>query len=972
MKNVLLVLLAIFSLVFIDTPVEAQGWPPINALCVGSGGAGCRALGPAAAGQIIVGQGTGAAPLFRAMSGGCTITSTGVIDCTGTSPGGVAGGDLSGTYPNPVVARIGGIPVGTMATQDANAVAITGGTITGMPTPANPTDVANKAYADSIASGFHPVTASNLATAAALAANTYNNGASGVGATLTGNSNGALTVDGSAVSAGNTILVKNEVAPANNGLYTVTQEGDGSNPYILTRLASFDAPSEMTQGALSFVAGGTINVGSNFALANTVVTVGTTAVVWTLVSSPLGLANGSIFVGNASNIATAHTVSGDCTITNTAVVTCLKTNGTNFTTAATTAIGTSGATIPLMSSTNTWSGAQGFNDDRLQLRGATSGQLTLRAAAIAGSNAIIFPAGTTNFSATGGTSQVVKQVGVGAAFTVGQLSCTDLSTATTACSTAIGTSGATIPLNNGNITLSGNDTLSGNNAFSGTNTYSGDNYFGGGVPWYDITQGAGVHCDGSTDDTAAIQAVIDAASLVGGAVMIPTGQPNLICCIKSAPGLVVKDTTTLPGSYGVRIFGESQSRNSILYACGADNPILTVNRYNTIIQNISLFGATMNAGVPPTSTLLTFGKMASGSKGYNIVASGGGRALDMLTDYVHLEDGSFGSVYGPYIGNIQGTGTLLHNAFDTNWPAITCNGNAILRPGPASIAFPSPWAPTTAYTCGQLVTSQGFVLEVDVAGTSGASPPTLQNLETPIPDGAGTLAWKIVVATNSACVNIDASSASAAGSFSLNMIYNDQTCPAFAGIKMDNTTAGGGPASVYIYYPTIGQTLLYGIDAKKGSDLKVEAGQIGLGAVIGGVGIYQESTWYSTSRYTGNSIKGFSTGIYIAGPPSGAGAVIDHNHIYSRYGVVSGSTTGIFIAANVNNVDIDHNIVPGSASCVNATWDAINSTTISAGAGTGDYLTFVGNQTCNTGVTAGAINIPGVTGTHNTANGFNN
>jgi hypothetical protein len=39
-------------------------------------------------------------------------------------------------------------PLGTMADQNANAVAITGGSITGMPTPANPSDVAIKSYVD--------------------------------------------------------------------------------------------------------------------------------------------------------------------------------------------------------------------------------------------------------------------------------------------------------------------------------------------------------------------------------------------------------------------------------------------------------------------------------------------------------------------------------------------------------------------------------------------------------------------------------------------------------------------------------------------------------------------------------------------------------------------------------------------------------------------------------------------------------
>ena len=65
----------------------------------------------------------------------------------------------------------------------------------------------------------------------------------------------------------------------------------------------------------------------------------------------------------------------------------------------------------------------------LALYGATSGVVELRAAAIAGANTITFPAGTTNFSATGGTNQVVKQSSAGAAFTVGTLASSNLSDA---------------------------------------------------------------------------------------------------------------------------------------------------------------------------------------------------------------------------------------------------------------------------------------------------------------------------------------------------------------------------------------------------------------------------------------------------------------------------------------------------------------------------------------------------------------
>lgn len=61
-----------------------------------------------------------------------------------------------------------------------------------------------------------------------------------------------------------------------------------------------------------------------------------------------------------------------------------------------------------------------------KLYGSTSGVLTLTAAAVSGSSAIKFPGGTTDFSATGGTGQFVKQASAGAALTVIQPAFTDL------------------------------------------------------------------------------------------------------------------------------------------------------------------------------------------------------------------------------------------------------------------------------------------------------------------------------------------------------------------------------------------------------------------------------------------------------------------------------------------------------------------------------------------------------------------
>lgn len=161
-----------------------------------------------------------------------------------------------------------------------------------VPTPTAGNDAVTKAYVDGLVQGLSPKVSVHLATAVALPANTYNNGTSGVGATLTATGNGALTVDGVVVSAADRILVKNEATGANNGIYVVTTVGDGSHAYVLTRAVDADAGSELT-GAYTFVEDGTANDGFGFVVAiSGTITIGTTAITWTKFSG-----SGSISAG---------------------------------------------------------------------------------------------------------------------------------------------------------------------------------------------------------------------------------------------------------------------------------------------------------------------------------------------------------------------------------------------------------------------------------------------------------------------------------------------------------------------------------------------------------------------------------------------------------------------------------------------------------------------------------------------------
>jgi hypothetical protein len=128
--------------------------------------------------------------------------------------------------------------------------------------------LANKMYVDQVAQGLDTKPSCKLGTTANLSA-TYNNGSLGVGATLTGSSNGTLTLDSTATNLNDRILVKDQTTRTQNGIYTLTTLGDGSNPWVLTRATPEDQPAELSGGAFVFVEAGTLNANNGYTFTHT-------------------------------------------------------------------------------------------------------------------------------------------------------------------------------------------------------------------------------------------------------------------------------------------------------------------------------------------------------------------------------------------------------------------------------------------------------------------------------------------------------------------------------------------------------------------------------------------------------------------------------------------------------------------------------------------------------------------------------
>jgi hypothetical protein len=161
---------------------------------------------------------------------------------------------------------------------------LAGGTMTGNLILNGPATTANQAVTLSQLNSviLNEQLACNVATTADMPTWTYNNGASGVGATLTAPINGATTFDGVIPTNGQRVLVLFQTTnPAWQGAYTIVQ-GTGGTPTVLTRAVDWDEPGEMNPGDIFSVVQGTTWGASQWMFSQTAaITIGTTALTFT-------------------------------------------------------------------------------------------------------------------------------------------------------------------------------------------------------------------------------------------------------------------------------------------------------------------------------------------------------------------------------------------------------------------------------------------------------------------------------------------------------------------------------------------------------------------------------------------------------------------------------------------------------------------------------------------------------------------
>jgi hypothetical protein len=199
--------------------------------------------------------------------------------------------------------------LGTIATQNANSVAVTGGSITGLGTPSSGSDAATKTYVDNLITGIKTrIICRAASTANVVIATALENGD---------------TLDGVTLATSDRVLLKNQTTASENGVYTVVASGSAS------RDTEYDVISELA-GQLVIIQEGTVNADTIYlCTTDTSATLGSSTITFTKVEptnsgtvtsivASTGLTGGTITSSGTIAIDTSvvTTLTGTQTLTN--------------------------------------------------------------------------------------------------------------------------------------------------------------------------------------------------------------------------------------------------------------------------------------------------------------------------------------------------------------------------------------------------------------------------------------------------------------------------------------------------------------------------------------------------------------------------------------------------------------------------------------------------------------------------------
>jgi hypothetical protein len=181
--------------------------------------------------------------------------------------------------------------LGTIATQNANNVALTGGTITGLGDPSSSSEAATKNYVDTLVAGLRTRVVARVASTTNV--------------TIASGLENGDTIDGVTLVTGNRVLLKNQSTTSQNGLYIVVASGAAS------RDPEFDTISELA-GQLILVSEGSSQQDTLWlCTTDTSATLGSSSITYTQVYPSSG--------GTVTSVGLADAGASEFTVTNSPV-----------------------------------------------------------------------------------------------------------------------------------------------------------------------------------------------------------------------------------------------------------------------------------------------------------------------------------------------------------------------------------------------------------------------------------------------------------------------------------------------------------------------------------------------------------------------------------------------------------------------------------------------------------------------------
>lgn len=362
---------------------------------------------------------------------------------------------------------------------------------------------------------------------------------------------------------------------------------------------------------------------------------------------------------------------------------------------------------------------------------------------------------------------------------------------------------------------------------------------------FDVTA-YGATGNGVTDDTAAVQAAINAAG-GGNTVYFPHGN----YCING--GIVVTNSS-------VRLTGGSGTygTGSNLRSCNnADFPTVTLRGTLDTIYRLAIAGPSGTSITSPTvlvtasasSFSIIFSNIANGHNALNLAGNDGILAFNNITN-----------AYGPALLYATGGNHYIRNKVDQVFPVSTPAPHSLPNPLPARLALRS-------YSVGNIAISGGWILQCRIAGTSGVSDPVLSTYGTDIHDGGVT--WRMVAPSTYYGIQLDQIVTAT------QITQGDVTGPYTAGIAITNSAGGNRPQGIKISATNFGTTLPYNILASGGINLYLSEGNTFADcAQVGCALISFSGRWVGESYIVGNT---FSQGAIGVDNLAGQGLTITSN-----------------------------------------------------------------------------------------------